>query len=170
VTLILVRHALPVVDSATPPASWPLSCDGRSAARGLVLPADAYLAASAEPKAYETLAHLGAVAQDSRFGEIHRVGEPFDGNFRELRLAYVEGADHPQWEDRAEAVVRFDDAIAFHRERAGRRPLVVGTHGMVLTLWLTARIGLAAPGPFWSELRFPDAYAVDLTARTATRL
>jgi broad specificity phosphatase PhoE len=170
VNLILVRHAMPVVDSAAPPESWRLSSEGLSAARGLTLPADACLVASTVPKASETLASFGPVAQDHRFGEIRREGEPFHGNFRELRLAYVEGVDHPRWEARVDAVARFDAAVAAHRERAGDRPLVVGTHGMVLTVWLTARIGLVSPGQFWSALRFPDAYAVDLAARSATRL
>jgi broad specificity phosphatase PhoE len=168
--MILVRHAMPVIDSETPPESWLLSPEGRSAAHGLPLPAGAYLVASEEPKAYETLAPFGAVTLDARLGEVRREGEPFNGNFRELRLAYVEGADHARWEPRADAVRRFDAAVADHVAQAGSRPLIVGTHGMVLTLWLTARIGLPSPGPFWSELRFPDAYAVDLTARTAVRL
>lgn len=165
-TLIVVRHAMPVVDASTPPSSWPLSSDGRAAAARLRVPADAYLVASDEPKAYQTLAPFGEVVQDERFGEIHRKGEPFGGNFRDLRLAYVEGAVHPQWEPHSDAAHRFDTAVTDHLARAAGRTLVIGTHGMVLTVWLTARIGLPAPGPFWSALRFPDAYAVDLDART----
>jgi hypothetical protein len=168
VTLIVVRHALPVVDSSTPPASWPLSDEGRTAAALLPLPSDAYLVASTEPKAYETLAPFGTVVQDERFGEIRRVGEDFDDNFRVLRLAYVDGVGHPRWEPHADAVHRFDSAVRDHLSPS--RTLVIGTHGMVFTVWLTARIGLPSPGAFWSDLRFPDAYAVDLTARTATRI
>jgi broad specificity phosphatase PhoE len=169
-TLIVVRHAMPVIDASTPPSSWPLSPDGRAAATLLRLPPDAYLVASAEPKAYQTLAPFGEVARDERFGEIRREGEPFEGNFRELRLTYVEGAAHPQWEPHADAARRFDAAVADHLARAGGRPLVVGSHGMILTVWLTARIGLPSPGPFWSAIRFPEAYAVDLAARTLDRL
>jgi 2,3-bisphosphoglycerate-dependent phosphoglycerate mutase len=168
VTLILVRHALPAVDPSTPPSQWPLSSDGRAAAALLPLPPSADLVASTEPKAVETLSSFGHVVQDSRFGEIHREGEPFDGNFRELRLAYMEGAAHPLWEPHADAVARFDAAISSHSVPG--RTLVVGTHGMVLTVWLTARIGLLSPGSFWSDLRFPDALHVDLSARTVTRL
>jgi broad specificity phosphatase PhoE len=170
VKLIAVRHAMPVVDPATPPESWTLSDDGLSAAAAMRLPSPAYLVASEEPKAYQTLGSFGPVIRDARLGEIRREGEPFHGNFRELRYEYVSGADHPGWEPRADAVARFDAAVAFHLAQAGDRPLVLATHGMVLTLWLTARTGLAAPGEFWSALRFPDALAVDLVASTWRRL
>lgn len=161
---------MPVVDPATPPESWSLSGDGMSSAAALALPMPAYLVASEEPKAYQTLASFGPVARDARFGEIRREGEPFHGNFRELRLAYVEGADHVRWEPRADAVARFDAAVLEHAARTGDRPLVVATHGMVLTVWLTARLGLTAPGEFWADLRLPDALAVDLVAKSVARI
>lgn len=165
-TLFLVRHAHPVISASLPPSLWPLSADGHTAAAALSFPSDAYLVASTEPKAVQTLAPSGPVAQDERFGEIRREGEPFDGNFRELRLAYVEGTDHPLWEPRADAASRFSSAIADHLALAGDRPLVVASHGMVMTVWLTARIGLPSPGSFWSSLRLPDVFAVDLPAGT----
>jgi hypothetical protein len=46
---------------------------------------------------------------------------------------------------------------------------VVASHGMAMTVWLTAAIGLEDPIGFWSELRFPDALAVDLAAGTVRR-
>src|SRR5262249_30744965 len=54
VTLILIRHAAPIVDPSTPPSQWPLSREGRAAARSLSLPTNAYLVASTEPKAIQT--------------------------------------------------------------------------------------------------------------------
>jgi broad specificity phosphatase PhoE len=170
VTLILVRHALPIISPSAPPASWPLSPEGIRTAAALVLPQEAYLVASTEPKAVQTVSSFGPVVQDERFGEIQREGEPFDGNFRELRLTYVEGVDHPRWEQRLDAVRRFDAAVADHVSLAGGRPVVVGTHGMVMTVWLTARIGLSTPGAFWSQLLLPDAYAVDLDEKSVRRL
>ena len=65
--------------------------------------------------------------------------------------------------------VGFDAGINDHWVRAAGRPLVVASHGMAMTLWLTARIGLDAPGAFWSSLRLPDVLAVDLVARTVAR-
>jgi hypothetical protein len=50
------------------------------------------------------------------------------------------------------------------------RALVVASHSMAMTFWLTARVGLDAPDQFWSALRLPDAFAVDFTARSVARL
>ncbi|MGE5830021.1 MAG: histidine phosphatase family protein [Micromonosporaceae bacterium] len=168
-SLVLVRHAMPVVDPASPAHEWPLSSDGRADALRLVplLPSGALLVASDEPKAYQTLEGAGPVVRDARFGEVRRTGEPWDGPFRELRRAYVEGTAHRGWEPHASVVARFDAAISEHGGAAGGRALVVASHGMAMTVWLTARFGLPQPGRFWSELRFPDAYAVDLAASSA---
>jgi hypothetical protein len=168
-SVILVRHAMPVVDLAVPPHEWVL----QGPVPPLGLPADPYLAASTEPKALGTLAPFGPVATDVRFGEITRPASSpasHGDGWRELRLAYVEGADHPGWEPRSAVVARFDAGINDHWVRAAGRPLVVASHGMAMTLWLTARISLEAPGVFWSSLRLPDVFAVDLVARTVVRL
>lgn len=158
---------MPLIDPAVAPEHWQLSDLGRTAAVSLVsvLPADATLVSSAEPKAVQTLSPAGLVTPDPRFNEVHR-DEPFSDNFRVARRSYVEGVDHPGWEPRAEVVQRFDDGIAFY---AGR-PLVIASHGMAMTLWLTARLGLPDPGAFWAALRFPDAHLIDLDARKVTRL
>ena len=169
--LILVRHAMPDLDPQTPPHEWPLGEDGRSAARALagVLPAGALLVASTEPKAWQTLEPAGRVDRDLRFAEIRRI-EPWEGDYRRLRREYVEGVDHPDWEPRAQVAERFDTAVTEHLGIAGEQPLVVASHGMAMTVWLTARIGLPDPGAFWAGLRFPDARCVDLTAGTVNAL
>ncbi len=155
---------MPAYDRDVPAHEWPLSPDGLAAARRLTrqLPRDAWLAASDEPKAWQTLEPAGEVARDARFGEVRREGEPWDGPFRELRRAYVDGADHAGWEPRVDVTARFDAGVEDYLVRAAGRPLVVASHGMAMTLWLTARVGLTAPGEFWASLRFPDAVVVDL--------
>ncbi len=125
---------------------------------------------SAEPKAHQTLSPAGPVTRDARFNEIERTGEPFDGDFRELRRSYVEGTEHAGWEPRARAAARFDAALTEHLTTAAGRPLVVATHGMVMTVWLSERLGLADPGAFWARLRLPDRIGVDLHSRSARRL
>ena len=169
--LILVRHAMPAHGPDTPARDWVLAPEGREAARELCsrLPAGARLVASSEPKAIGTLEPAGSVLRDPRFDEISRV-EAYDGDFRARRLAYVEGADHADWETRSEVVERFGAGIADHLAAAAGQPLVIGTHGMAMTLWLTATIGLGDAGLFWAELRFPDAQVVDLAAGTVVRL
>jgi broad specificity phosphatase PhoE len=167
--LLLVRHAMPAYGRNVPPDLWPLSAEGRAEAARLDLPAAAHLVASDEPKAWQTLTPSGPVTRDRRFGEIHRVGEPWDGPYRELRRAYVDGADHPGWEARADVAARFDRAVEDQLVRAADRVLVVCSHGMAMTVWLTARIGLTEPGAFWAGLRFPDVLAVDLSRGTVAR-
>jgi broad specificity phosphatase PhoE len=169
--LILVRHAMPDFGPQTPPHQWPLSKDGHAAARLLAasLPADSHLVASTEPKAWQTLEAAGQVVHDRRFNEIWRA-EPWEGNYRQLRQQYVDGADHPGWEPRSQVAERFGAAIDEHRGFAQDRPLIVATHGMAMTIWLTARIGLPGSGTFWAGLRFPDAHHVDLAARTIARI
>jgi broad specificity phosphatase PhoE len=165
IDLLLVRHAMPAIEPAVPPHEWSLSDEGRAAAAALRLPPDPYLVASGEPKAWQTLEPAGPVIHDARFGEIRREGEPWEGPYRELRRSYVDGADHPGWERRADVARRFDEGVDDHLVRAEGRPVVIGSHGMAITVWLTARTGLTAPGDFWAALRFPDVISVDLSIR-----
>jgi broad specificity phosphatase PhoE len=165
--LVLVRHAMPVHGPETPARDWMLSAEGREAARKLCarLPVGARVVASTEPKAIGTVEPLGPVITDARFDEIARV-EAYEDDFRRQRRAYVEGTDLDDWEPRDEVVRRFGAGVA---EYAAGGPVVIASHGMAMTLWLTATIGLRDPGVFWEELRFPDALVVDLTAKTVVR-
>jgi 2,3-bisphosphoglycerate-dependent phosphoglycerate mutase len=173
--LILVRHAMPLVDPTVPPARWLLSPDGVAAARLLsrLRPSDAVLISSPEPKAVQTIAATAngcSVQVDERFAEVRRVGEPWDGPYRELRRAYVCGVDHHGWEPHAEVAARFDAGVRDHLAVADGRPLLIGTHGMAMTVWLAQRLGLVDQGGFWAGLSFPDAYAVDLAAASVHRV
>jgi broad specificity phosphatase PhoE len=162
---------MPDFSPETPASEWLLSDAGHAEARLLadVLPGGSRLVASDEPKAWQTLEPAGHVTRDLRFNEVWRT-EPWDGNWRQLRRAYVEGADHPGWEPRSRVAARFGTALSEHLDAAGGRPLVVATHGMAMTIWLTARIALPDPGAFWAGLRFPDAHRVNLQAGTIARL
>jgi broad specificity phosphatase PhoE len=93
--LILIRHAMPAFGPDVPAQDWLLSDDGQARAARLatLLPDDAYLVASAEPKAWQTLEPAGTVRRDPRFNEVFRA-EPWEGDYRKLRRAYVDGADH----------------------------------------------------------------------------
>jgi broad specificity phosphatase PhoE len=172
VTLYLVRHAMPQVDPATDPATWPLGRDGRAAARrlGRRLPSGAFLVASDEPKAWQTLdpGRERGVLRDARLREVRRT-EEFTDDFRRVRRSYVSGADIAGWEPRLEVARRFADAVRAATDRGDGRDVVVASHGMAMTVWLTATLPLADPGSFWADLRFPDVLAVDLRAGTVTR-
>jgi len=167
--LFLVRHAMPDHRAETPAAGWELGEVGRRAAESLshVLPTGALLVASPEPKARQTLEPGGPVTTDRRFREVDR-DEPYDGDFRARRHAYVIGTEHPGWEPHAEVIARFAAGVDFWLPRAGDQPLVIATHGMAMTLWLTT-VGLDDPGEFWSDLRFPDMFEVNPDTRPSVR-
>ena len=44
------------------------------------------------------------------------------------------------------------------------------SHGMAMTLWLTATVRLADPGGFWAGLRLPDVFTVDVTGSSIKRV
>jgi broad specificity phosphatase PhoE len=170
--LILVRHAMPAYGPEVPPDRWELSDDGRNAALrlGSVLPSGALLAASTETKAWQTLESFGPVVRDLRFNEVSRI-EPWEGDeFLRLRREYVDGADHLGWEPRRRVAERFAAAVSDHLSAADGRPLVIATHGMAMTIWLSAAICLPDPAGFWNDLRFPDAHRVELAAGTVARV
>jgi broad specificity phosphatase PhoE len=162
--LLLVRHAMPAATPEAPPETWPLNPEGLAAARRLRsrLPVGARWCSSAEPKAWQTLGGTDEVALDARFNEVSRVGEPWQDNFRQLRRAYVEGVQHPGWEPHQDAADRFDAGVRDALSEAAGRPVVIATHGMVMTRWLVSRglVPADRAGPFWTDLRFPDCLAV----------
>jgi broad specificity phosphatase PhoE len=162
---------MPVVDPQTPPEQWELDAAGQrgAASLGHVIPPDAVLVSSQEPKARQTLEPTGQVFTDIRFNEVVR-DEPYHGDFRARRRGFLTGTDHPGWEPRDRVVARFDAGIRHWRARAATRPLVVATHGMAMTLWLADAVDLADPASFWADLRLPDVFEVDLTARTLDRV
>lgn len=166
-----VRHAMPRVDAAVPPSAWELSDDGRSAAAALLPepPAGATLVASPEPKAWQTLESYArrTCARDPRLREVDR-DEPFGDGFRELRAAYVGGADHPGWEPRAAVAARMQGVVDDGVRAVGTDGvLVLGTHGMALTLWLTGAGLLGDPATFWSDLAFPELLRVEVAGGSA---
>lgn len=158
---------MPIVDPSLAPADWPLSADGRAAARALRgrIPDGAGRISSPELKARQTLelAAPGAYAVDDRLGEVRRPVEPVDDDFRWVRRAWV--ADqlderHRGWETQSAAAQRFAAAV----RDAGDGPVVLATHGMVLTAWLVSIGAVAAGEPaaqFWEELRLPDLVELD---------
>ncbi|MET0520588.1 MAG: histidine phosphatase family protein [Jiangellaceae bacterium] len=168
--LILVRHAMPAIGPGVPAAAWELSNEGRRDAQALTraLPIGALLIASQEPKARQTLEPAGPVHTDERFNEVARA-EPYNGDFRERRRAYVTGTDHTGWEARDEVAARFASGVQFWIAQADGRPLVIASHGMAMTLWLSATVGLADAGAFWADLRLPDVLTVDVTGKRITR-
>jgi broad specificity phosphatase PhoE len=170
VKLFLVRHAMPVFGPDAPAAAWELSSEGRCDAKVLAraLPVGALLVARREPKARQTLEPARSVCTDERFNEVTR-DEPYEGDFRARRRAYVTGTDYAGWEPRGQVVARFAEGVRFWTAQADGRPLVIASHGMAMTLWLTTTVSLADPGAFWADLRLPDLLVVDIAGRQVAR-
>lgn len=170
--LLLVRHAMPAIDPAADPSAWALGAGGLAASRRLarLIPAGALLIASEEPKAWQTLDPDGSadVRRDFRLGEVRR-SEAFSDDFRVNRRRYVSGSQIAGWEQHAEVARRFAGAVRDATAQAGGRDVVIASHGMAITVWLSHAVGLADPGEFREQLRFPDLLAADLRARSVRR-
>ncbi|MDQ3692187.1 MAG: histidine phosphatase family protein [Chloroflexota bacterium] len=170
--LILVKHALPAIDPATPAPDWQLGDEGRRRsallADRLAPYAPDVIAASPEPKASET-AHIIAarhrlpvqIVDDLR--EHERRSTPFLGTA--AFTARVEHAlRHPDelviGEETATAArLRFTAAVA--ELLTATRPeetLVVVAHGTVISLYVASVTG-SDPIPLWQRLGLP-AYVV----------
>jgi broad specificity phosphatase PhoE len=159
---------MPEIRRDLPPERWHLDAEGKLAARALaqVLPVRPLLIASPEPKARETAEELlavrgGSLRLDGRLAEARRDG-PYGGleDYRRLAAAYVAGTAHPGWEARAALAERIARAVQDGRAAAGRRPLVMVSHGLAITAWLRVEVRLEDPGAFWAALRLPDAWRV----------
>ena len=174
---ILVRHAAPNIIEDVPPVRWTLSEEGRRAAATLADRLAEYqpaaVVSSPEPKAFETASILAkrlrrAVTKDESFVEHRRPGlrfgtrEEFEANIRAIferpseRLFGGESAD--------EAFKRFEDALSRHTAR----PLIVATHGTVLTLFVSRKTGLD-PFELWSSMKLPEAFVLDEKLRLMAR-
>jgi broad specificity phosphatase PhoE len=166
-TLLLVRHAAPLVDPAVPAADWILSEAGRAAcgplAAQLVPYRPAAIISSREAKAIETArlvaAPLGLTAETATgLHEQDRRGVPvlapaaWRDRVRDLfahpdeRVLGVESA--------AEATARFAAAIDALLAARPAGDLAVVAHGTVISL-LVARHNAVDGFAFWAQLAMP---------------
>jgi hypothetical protein len=171
VRLVLVRHAMPVIDPAVPAEQWQLGPDGRGAARDLrpLVAGSTYYVAGTEPKIVQTLQEISGhpdVTTDDGLVEVRRPHVWSDNTtYRSLARSYVEGDLPDGWEPHNQVVRRFDDAVVRHAATAATqaRTLIVGTGGLAPTIWLASRYHLEPdPAQFWAALRYPDLIEVDL--------
>jgi broad specificity phosphatase PhoE len=171
--LILVKHAMPMVTPGAPPTTWPLSEEGRMAARALGDKLKAYspaaIVASYEAKAFDTARAMAGVlgltaGQDPGLGEhLNETGDFLDRAVLEARIAQMfaqpdklvhgeETGDH--------ARERFAAAIAKQRQALPAGTLVLVAHGRVIALWASRRLGVEAMS-LWRRLGLPSALVID---------
>jgi broad specificity phosphatase PhoE len=174
-SVILIRHAEPLVVHGARPAAWPLTERGRKDAHLLGESllgalADPVVWASPERRAGETASlafpRVQAVVRD----QLSEVEKPWYGSADEHADAvarYLRGDQIRGWERRAGVLDRLGQ---LNSDIASvERPVLV-THGVLLTTWLDHQIGLADPASFWAEMEMPDAWAVDTDARSVHRI
>jgi broad specificity phosphatase PhoE len=173
--LVLVRHAEPLKSGKTPGAEWPLTEKGRNDA-GLLganlvgRHSNAMVWTIPERRARET-AELAfpLVVADVR-DQLGEVKKPWYFSADEATHAtanYLRGQEVQGWEPREDVISRIAQLKAGYGTSAVR---VLVSHGVFLTTWLDQEIGFDDPFLFWSDLRLPDAWELDLDEKSLVRL
>ena len=75
---------------------------------------------------------------------------------------YLRGEVVEEWEPREDVIARIAQLKFFESLES----LVLVSHGLLPTTWLHHEIGLDDPFRFWSNLRMPDAWKLDLKEKS----
>ena len=167
-TLILVKHAMPVVESDVPAARWRLSDDGRAAclslAERLAVYAPVAIVASNEPKATET----GRIMSDclelpfETAPDLHehdRTDVPFlqAAAWRDAIRRFFAAPDQLVLGREAAKTAgdRFIRAVATVLDRHPTGNLAIVAHGTVISLFV-ARHSPVEPFALWEQLGLPS--------------
>jgi len=148
--LILVKHAMPVLEASKAPAEWKLGEQGQKQAFSLIEKLKPYLPfslyASTESKAYETAAIVAAglnldCTLVPGLGEIHRRPLPImnPAEHRQLNQGIFAQRDQPVLgtESANQALARFSAAIDEQIDPAQTQEnCVVVSHGTVIALFV----------------------------------
>ena len=167
--LHLVRHGRPLIDPARPADQWPLDPDHADDVRRLRdawatgLPADAWWASSAEPKAVATAQLLTGrtVEVEPDLGEHRRGAGWLDDVPATVTRAFARPEERaaPGWEPLARCRARVVPAVRrILAERQGREVVLVG-HGTAWTVLVAALTGGPADLDRWRSLGMPDVVA-----------
>jgi broad specificity phosphatase PhoE len=155
--LVLIRHALPVVDPQQPARTWPLSDQGREAARALVERVRPLgvtrVVSSVEPKAWETGAivaqRLGVpcsaavgLHEHDREGAPFLSGEEFERTIAQL-FARPDQLVFGQ-ETANQARDRFVAAVEAVQAEYPDDLVAISSHGTVIALLVAQRTGVDA--------------------------
>jgi broad specificity phosphatase PhoE len=176
--LILIRHSSPLIVEDVSSTLWALSEEGSLAAARLAERLTTFrpttVVSSPERKAEETARIIARrlnlpVIRDEGFVEHRRPSVAF-GTRAEFEASIRRVFDNPSErffgsESADEARARFEKAVGSHTAR----PLVVVTHGTVLTLFVSRKTGLD-PMTLWTSLKLPEAFVLDSNMQLLARL
>ena len=173
-TLVLVKHALPVLDSSRPAKEWQLGAEGEQQTKPLADHLRAFaplrLIASPEPKAMRT-GELVAAELGVQISSIEDLQE-----FDRPRLPLLSKGDHERAnaqifidlnqrvlgaESGRDALNRFSAAIAAEMEQTQTQSLVAITHGTVISLFVGAHNDVDAFS-LWKQLVCPSYVVLNL--------
>ncbi len=126
----------------------------------LDLPAGTPVVSSDELKARQTAeAFSTQIVIDRRLRE---TGRPWVGNdYESVARRWLEGEHVDGWEPRSDVVGRMGEAVNDTAASAGTAVCLV-SHGLAISV-LVAGLADVDPVEIWSQLRFPDYVAVDLS-------
>lgn len=172
--LVLVKHALPVLDPARPAREWVLGAEGERQAAALAEELRRFLpfrlAASPEPKASRTARIVAdalgpGVDLDDGLREIDRPAIPImpRDEHERYNLQLFAEFDRPVIgaESGREAQRRFAEAVARTLEKDASTNHVIVAHGTVVALF-AAREDRAQAVALWKRLQCPSFVVLDL--------
>jgi broad specificity phosphatase PhoE len=174
-SVVLIRHAEPLVTKDKPAAQWCLSDAGRQDACTLGTHiakrwAIGNVWTSPERRAGETAAFAFPSVVASVRHQLSEVKKPWYASAEEHAEAvanYLNGEGIMGWERRDDVVGRI---APLKVEFGSSQSVVLVTHGVFLTIWLDHEVGLGDPFSFWTDLRMPDAWQLDLERKSLERI
>jgi broad specificity phosphatase PhoE len=173
--LVLVRHAEPLMAGETPGAEWPLTEKGRNDAGVLGTrlagrSASTVVWTSPERRARETAALAFPLVATRVRDQLREVKKPWYASADEHANAvakYFRGEMVEGWEHREAVNTRI---VQLKLGFGTSESIVLVSHGLFLTMWLDHEIGLDDPFSFWSNLRTPDVWNLDLEEKSFERI
>jgi broad specificity phosphatase PhoE len=170
---VLIRHALPAIDRQVPARAWPLSDEGREAARALVERVRPLgvtrVVSSVEPKAWETGAivaqRLGVPCSAAAgLHEHDRDGAPFlsgDEFQRAIRELFARPDELVYGRETAnQARDRFAGAVEAVLAAYPDDQVAISSHGTVISMLVAQRRGVDAHA-FQQRLAMPDLVVIN---------
>jgi broad specificity phosphatase PhoE len=180
--LLLIRHSLPAINPQLPAEQWRLSAEGRARCAALADQASVFhpqqIISSVEPKAQETAELIAARLSlpwrsASGLHEHERRTAPFTST-EAFTAAVARLFARPDQcvfgeETADQAHTRLDRALTALLMEHPRHTLAVVSHGTVIALWLSRRLGIL-PFPLWQSLGLPALLALDLEKNNLIQL
>jgi broad specificity phosphatase PhoE len=158
----------------TPAAAWPLTEKGRDEARALGMRLAGWhpevIWTSPARRARETAAlTFPSVTAEvrSRLGEVKKPWYASADEHANAVVRFLRGDAVAGWEHRNAVIARITQLKSgFGSSDA----VVLVSHGLIITTWLDHEVGFDDPLSFWTNLRMPDAWELDLDDQSCDRI